>query len=507
MLRRTALLVLSTVALANAQGPVSVRLELPKDPVRRGETFQAVVEFAIGLDYHIYGPKESQGLPTSVALKETPGFTSAAATYPEPMVRDFPAQGGTFAVYEGTVRVSLPVTVSRDLAEAEHELAIHVKYQACTASTCLRPVETELVGKVLVRGTAEAAAPPPPERAVAAPPPAGAPRPKGAFERAREKGILSTLVIAFLTGLAACLTPCVFPILPVTVAYFGAHGKESWGGRFIMGIAYFVGLVLFYTGIGFAVALFSGKVAQLFANIFVVAGLDVFFLALALNMFGLYEITLPHWMSGGLAEKQRKGVLGAFVLGGVMSLVAFPCVGPFIGGLLPYVAAKGDWLVSLGSFVAFGAGLGGPFLFLSVFAGSLQSLPKAGEWMVKVKVFFGFVMLGMILYFTQVFLSEQTVLILAGILAVFQGTFCGAFTQLPRDAGAGAYFGKALGVLIVTAGLVLFVWGLAGDRFQPAVALAAADRARIQWRTGYNAAREVALREKKPMIVDFTAET
>lgn len=492
---------------------VKVGLELPKDAVKRGETFDAVVRFEVKPGFHIYGPEETGGLPTKVELADAKGFQAGKARYPAPKQEDFPAQGGKVAVYEGSVEVRLPVTVAADAEEGEHEIAVKVDYMACTASTCKLPVRGEEVkGKVVVKGAAEgtsgaAQAPTPPPAESAPPVPGGQapPAPSGAFGKALQKGLLTTLLVAFLAGLAADLTPCVFPVIPVTIGYFGTQGKGSWAGKLAMGFAYFLGIVLFYALIGFAVALLSVNIAQAMANPWVVAVLGLFFLALALNMFGLFEIALPYWLTGGITEKQRTGFGGAFVLGGVMSLVAFPCVGPFIGGLIPYVAAKGDKLVSLAAFVAFGVGLGGPFLLLSIFAGSLTSLPRAGEWMARVKVFFGFVMLGMILYFARVFLSDTTLLLLAGALAVFQGTFCGAFTPLTRESGPGALFGKALGVLIAASGLVAFVLGLVGDRLPSAAP--AARKAEIEWRTGFDEAKKVALAQKKPMIVDFTADT
>ncbi len=509
LLRRVACAWVLLAAAALAQDVVRVALEGPKAAVRAGETFELIVSFDIDEGFHIYGPLPQESATQSeVAFTAKDGFTASAPVYPPTESHDYPAMGGRYDVFEGRFQVKVPVAASPGVAVGEHELTVQVTYGACAADNCLDPVR----GRALtIKVSVELGAPrgtenPPVANGGTPPPPTPAP-PKGEVEEALEKGLLFMLLVGFLSGLAGTLTPCVYPVIPVTISYFGAtgQGQQSMGQRVSRGLAYFLGIALFYGVLGIVAALLSLDVAPLLANPWVVAVLSAIFIALALSMFGLYELNLPPALLDRVGGR-RQGLFGAFLLGSVMSLIAMPCVGPFVGNIFVLASTAGNRLVSFLGLLAFGVGLGFPFLFLSIFAGTIQALPRSGEWMNKLKLFFGFMMLGMVIYFVRIFLPEKWLLIACGALAVFWGTYTGAFTVITAESGAGAKFGKALGILILVGGLAFLGKGLLLDELKRLGSGGPAAEAAIHWETGLAEHLERAKKQGKPLIVDFTAD-
>ncbi len=501
MLRKIACLSL-LIAVASWAQEVRVRVEGPKDPVHPGATFDLEVYFEIPDGYHIYGPKETRGEPTDVDFVGQAGFTGGPAVYPATVGEEMPGLG-TLQVYEDQIEVRVPVTVDPKTAEGEYELAVKVLLMACTKDNCLPTYKGSHSAKVHVAGAPVQPQPPGPSSGTKVPAP-----PKGKFQDALQKGLLSMLLIAFGAGLAGTLTPCVYPVIPVTISFFGSvgQGQQSLVARVTRGFAYFSGIALFYGVLGLIAATLSLDVAPLLGNPWVVGVLSLIFLTLSLSMFGLYEMNLPPSLMDKLSGR-RQGLLGAFVLGALMSLVAMPCVGPFVGGIFAYASTSGNRLVSFGALLTFGVGLGFPFLFLSIFAGSIQALPKAGEWMNRLKTFFGFVMLAMILYFWRTFLPPRWMSVIGGVLAVFWGTYTGGFNTLTRESSPGAKFGKALGILLILAGAALFAKGLLFEELTHLSTGSSPEaEGRIHWQTGLHEALERAKSAGRPVLIDFTAD-
>ncbi len=508
MLSRIALgwVLLATAALA--QDVVSVAVRAPNEPVRPGATFELVVSFEIQQGYHIYSPKpQEDSVPTQVALLPQEGFSAGAAVFPPPESHDFPAMGGKYDVYEGRIEVRLPITADPKATAGTRALAVQVDYLACTKDSCLQTEKKTLTATVIVAGAPVEVASNPPVASGGTAPAVPAPPAKGKFGEALEKGLLFMLLVGFGAGLLGSLTPCVYPVIPVTISYFGStgQGQQSWAQRVTRGFAYFLGIALFYGVLGLVAALLSLDIAPLLANPWVVGVLCLIFVALALSMFGLYELNLPPSLLDRLGGR-RQGLIGAFILGGVMSLIAMPCVGPFVGSIFAYASTAGNRLVSFAGLLAFGVGLGFPFLFLSIFAGTIQALPRSGEWMNRLKSFFGFMMLAMCLYFTRIFLPENWLFVACGAFAVFWGTFTGAFNTITAESGPGTKFGKALGILILVTGLAFLAKGFLFEDLKRSGSSGPVEEASIHWEKGLAEHLEQAKKAGKPLIVDFTAD-
>ncbi|MEJ2615761.1 MAG: cytochrome c biogenesis protein CcdA, partial [Ignavibacteriaceae bacterium] len=222
----------------------------------------------------------------------------------------------------------------------------------------------------------------------------------------QSSGLLLGLIFVFLGGLALNLTPCVYPLIPITIGYFGGQSEGNTKKLFLMGLMFLVGMSITYSVIGVVTSLTGAVFGSLLQNTFVIIFVALVFVVLSLSMFGVYEFKMPDSLVAK-AGGARGGLYGAFFMGLTMGIVAAPCIGPFVLGLVTYVAAKGDPLYGFLMFFVLSLGLGLPYLFLAIFSGKIKKLPRAGEWMDGVKHIFGFILLGMALYFLVPILPES----------------------------------------------------------------------------------------------------
>jgi thiol:disulfide interchange protein DsbD len=331
---------------------------------------------------------------------------------------------------------------------------------------------------------------------------------KDAFTRAfEEHGLLLAGPMAFLNGLGACLTPCVFPMIPITVSIFGAKQAKSRAQAIGLSTAFLAGLVVLYTSMLVVAALTGSLFGKALANAWVNGAIGVIFVVLSLSMFGVFEMALPSGLTNRLNNVGGIGYGGAFALGLVFSLIAAPCVGPVATSIIVIIGQRGS--VGLGAFmgVLFALGLGLPFWLVGAFA---VSLPKGGTWMVWVKSVFGIVMLVFALTYLRAALPALGALARPGVpfmaamvaVALF-GVALGAVHLSWEDGGPALRVRKLFGIALTTAGAFLFL----SARDLPSEATAAQAGAKpVVWQHSEPEAIAMARAEKRPMLVDFTAE-
>jgi thioredoxin:protein disulfide reductase len=195
-------------------------------------------------------------------------------------------------------------------------------------------------------------------------------------------GIAVAILASFGFGFVASLTPCVYPMVPITVSIFGAtEAKSRFRGAALSG-AFVLGIATLFTTMGVASALSGKLMGSALSNAYVVIGLSVLFLALAASMFGAFELALPSGLTNRLSTVGGVGFKGAFVMGLVMGLIAAPCTGPFVTGMVVYIAETKSVVLGSASFFSFSLGLGVLFFVAGSFA---VSLPKGGAWMMGIK--------------------------------------------------------------------------------------------------------------------------
>ena len=401
-----AFVLLAAIAAANAQklDPIQWTLtsDITKAPAGSSVPLHLKATFQEG--WHLYSLTTPQGgpIPTTAALAENPAVKSAKLYQPPPhrqFDKNFNLDTETF---EKQVDLPLTANLAPD-AKGSVELTANVRYQACNDRQCLPPRKKTAAFTVLVDPAAAAPA--------AFVVPAGYTEIKPGAAAVKvvnastdppapaNAGSLATfLITAFGLGLAAIFTPCVFPMIPITVSFF-----LNQRGGILQAVVFSLGIVVLFCALGLGVTAAVGPfgVNQLGANPWVNGFITLVFGAFALSLLGAFEITLPSSMLTKLDSASRRGgYLGTLLMGLTFALTSFACIGPFMGSLLvASVQSKGPQPV-LGM-VAFAGGLASPFFFLAAFPGYLKKLPKSGGWLARVKVVMGFVLLAAMLKYAS----------------------------------------------------------------------------------------------------------
>jgi len=317
--------------------------------------------------------------------------------------------------------------------------------------------------------------------------------PTDAFTEALARGPVYAALAALAGGFVVSLTPCVYPMVAVTVSVFGAReAKSRWEGA-ALSAAFVLGIVAMFVPLGVVAGLTGSIFGAVLQNRWVVVAMALLFLVLAASLFGAFELALPAGLTNRLAMIGGIGYRGAFLLGLACGLIASPCTGPVLTGILAWIAKTKS--AGLG---ALALGLGVPFFIVGAFA---VQLPKSGRWMVHVKSLLGIVLVVVALYFLNnafptvaAFVHPSTLLWAGAGVAVLIGLALGAVHREFSDPVTGVKVAKGVGLFLTSGGLFALVLGMV----KPAEALA--------WQHGnVDAARERALRESRPMIVDFTA--
>lgn len=331
-----------------------------------------------------------------------------------------------------------------------------------------------------------------------------------------ERGLFWVLIFCFLGGLLVNLTPCVYPLIPITVSVIGAKGASSRGKAFTLAFFYVLGLSAVNAALGL-IAGFSGqRVGFMFDKWYVVLGVAVLLFVLALGMFGVYSLQLPPSLQTKLNRFGGEGPAGVFVMGLVAGVVASPCSTPVLSGItLTIVAGNVGWAKGAALMGMFSAGLGLPFLVLGTFSGLLTSLPKSGNWMNTVKYVMG---LGLIVggyYFFEKAVPDWGFELSLGIGFVIAGVFLGAGQVLAAEAGGWRKLGKATGILATVVGIYFVLAGLSGSGWGPNIfpsntAIVAPTQTltnnTIPWRHSEPEAVLAANSTNKPMFIDFFTE-
>ena len=300
-----------------------------------------------------------------------------------------------------------------------------------------------------------------------------------------------TLLGIFAGGIALNLTPCVYPMIPITVSYFGGRSGEGQGKLLIHGLLYLGGLSATNSILGVVAALTGGLMGAMLQNpvvLLVVAAILVFF---ASSLFGFWELRLP----GGLtrmASKSYAGYFGSLFMGLTLGVVAAPCIGPFVLGLLTWVASMGSPWLGFIVFFALSLGLGLPLFFLALFSGKIESLPRSGEWMLWIRKLMGWVLVGMAAYFIRPLLPETVAVFLYVLVALVAGLHLGWLDKSQAGFRAFAWMKGGAGIAgLVIATFILGSWMIRG----PGMA----------WNDYSDKLLADAVQNRKPVIIDFYA--
>ena len=306
------------------------------------------------------------------------------------------------------------------------------------------------------------------------------------IEAALKSGSLLTVMPLFLVlGLLLSFTPCVLPMIPILSSII--VGQSSAGTRlsksrgFSLALAYSLGMAIVYTALGVAAGLAGEGLAAALQRPAVLATFALLLVALALSMFGFYELQLPAGLQArlaGLSNNQKSGsYAGVFVMGAISALIVGPCVAAPLAGALLYISQTHDVVVGGGALFAMASGMSVPLLLVGLSAGSL--LPRAGGWMEGVKKFFGVLLIAVAIWMVSPVLPAWTYMLAWAALFVVCASYLRVFDPLPEDVSGWRRLWKGIGAVLLVAGGVLIVGVATGGRdvLQPLQQLAAKPRA------------------------------
>ncbi|MCF6270975.1 MAG: protein-disulfide reductase DsbD [Melioribacteraceae bacterium] len=467
------------------------------DKVQPNGEIKIAIELDILEHFHINAnkPHDDFLIPTELIIK-TNNADIVSILYPEPKDVTFSFSDDPVSVYDGIEFIGAILKISESAKIGMIEIPIEISYQACNDESCMAPstafdtlrievvdnltpineVNQEIFSKLDISYT-------PIETTVEN-------DDDGIASTLESSGLILSLLFVFLGGLALNLTPCVYPLIPITIGYFGGQSEGKTSKLFVLGVLYVLGMALTYSIVGVVTALSGAIFGALLQNPFVIVGIAAVFVILALSMFGLYEIKAPDALVAK-AGGARSGVFGAFFMGLTMGVVAAPCIGPFVIGLVTYVAAKGDVFYGFIMFFFLAIGLGTPYLFLAIFSGRIKSLPRAGFWMDGVKHIFGFILFGMAIYFINPILPKVVAYYLLPIFLIGAGIYLLFIDKLANDVKGYRIFKSLFSVLMIAAAAWMLV---------------PIEKSSPNWEKYSIEKYETALQNNNKIIIDFYAD-
>jgi thiol:disulfide interchange protein DsbD len=389
-------LAVGVAAVASAQrlDPVQWSMTSSAEVAQAGSTVPLKLTAKIEPGWHLYSltiPKDL--LPTTIKVTDNPAVESYVVYQPKPVRTMDPNLKQEVETYSNQAEFLIPTTLTKEAA-GPVELTSQFKYRVCDDRQCLNPRTKTAVFKLTVAPFAPTLA--------AFVVPAGyiEVRPGAVSEvaptapPASQQGLATFVLAAFGFGLAAIFTPCVFPMIPITVSFF-----LNQRGGIVQALVFSLGIIVLFCALGLGVTALAGPIgiSQLGGNPWVNAFIAAVFGIFALSLLGAFEITLPSAMLTKLdGASRRGGYFGTLLMGLTFSLTSFACVGPFVGPLLASsVQAQGAQPVI--GMAAFATGLASPFFFLAAFPSYLKKLPRSGGWLARVKIVMGFVLLAVML--------------------------------------------------------------------------------------------------------------
>jgi thiol:disulfide interchange protein DsbD len=322
-------------------------------------------------------------------------------------------------------------------------------------------------------------------------------KPESEQGRLSKSGFWMSLLIFFIVGLGLNLTPCIYPLIPITVGYFSGRKQGNWGERISHGICYILGLSVTNSVLGVTAAFTGSMLGTLLQNPIIIIFIAGVMFVLALNFFGLWELRLPSGLTRA-ASKNFSGYFGTVFMGLTMGILAAPCLGPAILSMLTFVAQKGDPFFGFICFFIMSVGLGIPLALLGLFSGAIDKLPMSGDWMVWVRRFMAWIMIGVgAHYLSLLFYQDFVRQLLLGLVMMLAAVHLGWIDRSGRGLSRFLTFKKVFGLVILLVGIGFFYHGL-NQRQE--------SHEEIGWISFEDSVTQRAVEAGKPLLIDFFAD-
>ena len=504
-----------------------------KEDVRSGEVATIIVKAEMDDEWRIYalrnqgkGPVASKVTISGDIVKDI-GMVQEK----EPLVKYDDAFETTTRTHHGGTSFQAPFLVKDDVLPGKYEVEVAVLYQVCNATLCYPPNKESLFINVnIVQGL-------PRDGFVAMVSDSESVLDSSGninLDAAIMEGFFPFILLALSMGFLSLLTPCVFPMIPITVSFFIKRGESKKGSPLSNALIYAGGIVATFSLLGFILALTLGASGanQLAANPWVNLFIASLFIYFAFSLFGMYEIDIPDKLKQlSLRQESRDGVIGTIFMAVTFTLTSFTCTVQFVG-LLLVAASQGQWFWPMIGMIVFSSAFASPFFLLALFPQYLANLPKSGGWLNSTKVVMGFLELAAAFKFISNtdlvwgwgFFSHNIVLAIWAILMILCGIYLLGKIRFPHDSPV--EFLSAGRLVISTIFLVFGLYlssGLYGQRLHGLIysylppqmnlgdpgssSSAVSYHDGLTWYKDLNEAFEVSRSSGQPLFVDFTGYT
>ena len=422
------------------QSPVTLSAKIESN-ARAGEVAKVVVTAEMDSEWKIYALRDQGEGPiaTRVTVLGDIIKDSGLVEEDEPIEKYDDGFLTETKTHQGGAVFVAPILLKKDISPGDYNLEVVVLFQVCNESLCYPPKEEFITVPITIDS--------------------GEPREERSeivlvadvfdksgninLEAAIDQGFFSFVLLAISMGFLALLTPCVFPMIPITVSFFTQQGESRQGNPLKNAIIYTLGIIATFSILGFILALTLGASGanQLASNPWVNLFIGVLFIYFALSLFGMYEIEVPAKLRQfSLKQEGRGGVIGTLFMAVTFTLTSFTCTVQFIG-LLLVAASQGQWFWPMIGMIVFSAAFASPFFFLALFPQYLAKMPKSGGWLNSVKVVMGFLELAAAFKFLSNtdlvwgwgFFSHNAVLAIWAVLMLLVGFYLLGKIQLPHD--------------------------------------------------------------------------
>jgi len=543
-------------------GKITWSVKVKDADTRVGETTQLIVTGTLPEGWHTYAPHIAEGdfivASSKTELDGNPLESAGDSIWPIAHIVYDSGFQMPVAQYEGEFTVAIPIKI---VESDSKQLQVQMRAQACDANGCDSPknavlgidftpasgeprpdridadlTEPEQTAGFVVPKDSESTGNP---EVLAAALDGKAPGADGEsatgataptdetskqIAEAKSQGLLPFLLLSFGAGLLALLTPCVWPMIPITVSYFTKKSEEGPGAVMKYAIAYCLGIIGTFVGLGLVITIAFGAsgIQRLAASPIANAFLAILFIVLAINLFGVFEIQVPvKFVNKVQGKSKTAGLAAPILLGFVFSLTTFTCTVPFVGTIL-VSATTGDLLFPIAGMTAFSLAFALPFFFLALVPNAMKKMPKSGTWLNSVKAYMGFLELAAALKFVSnvdVIVNDPLWLPFAAFGAVWFAIFVAAalylfgIVRMPHDDGSVVGRGRKV---FAFANILIAGWLLAGITNPQALGSMVGfyppkqqgeSSGSLVWNENLEAVKAASLAENKPIFVNFTGKT
>jgi thioredoxin:protein disulfide reductase len=481
---------------SSSAGKVQTEVKLSVDKAAAGSTFKAAVVLKIAEGWHINSntPTYDYLIATSLELQQREGFIVTDVRYPKGEKLKFGFAEDSLSVYEGSPVIFLTIKLSSKVSTGMDTLRAKLQVQSCNDQVCLAPATIDIDIPVTIVGEKEPTQPVNEDVFSSLPLEAGAATPavkSDIGQMFEERGTFVAFLAIFLIGLALNLTPCVYPMLSVTVSLFGGQSETNTVKVFLKAVMYVLGIATMYTVLGVSAALSGTLFGSWLQSPWVLGGIGALLLGLALSSFGVYQIQMPYWLTSKLGGTTGTGIISLYLSGLVVGVFAAPCIGPPVIALLTLVSSKADPVFGFWVFFTLSLGLGFPYLILGTFSGMLKKIPRSGAWLIWVERIFGVILSAAgLFYLALAFVPKLSAFVIPAAL-ILGGVYLGFLEPSGKEKKGLQRFKWAFGVVALVFGVV---------------SANALRETGISWEQFSEAKVAEAKSLNKPVVMDFYAD-